>query len=108
MFRCRVALALGLAPSEVEQMPSADYELLARYWLQEPWGPWRDNLHAAIIARAVVSPHVKKGTRIDLADFMLRHPEEVAEEQAAKRRAASGNLFRFFKSIATKRPYRNG
>jgi len=103
-----VAIALGLAPSEVEQMPARDYELLARYWMQEPWGAWRDNLHTAIIARASLTPHLKKGARIDLMDFMLRHPEEVAEERAAKSRKAARNLFAAFKAMATKRPYRNG
>lgn len=89
-------------------MPARDYELLARYWMQEPWGAWRDNMHAAIIARAVLTPHVKKGARIDLMDFMLRHPEEVAEERASKRRAAARNVFAALRAIATKRPYRNG
>lgn len=97
---CRIGLALGLTPSEAEQMPARDYELLLRYWQQEPWGPWRDNLHAAVIAAEVRRPHLKKGKKVQLDDFMLRHPDDVAEEQEAKRRAATRNLFQLFKAVA--------
>lgn len=81
--------------------------MLQLYWEHEPWGAWRDNLHAAIIAGEVIRPHLKKGAKISLDSFMVRHPQEVAEEQARKRKAATRNLFEFFKSVAIKRP-RNG
>lgn len=102
-----MALALGLIPSEVEQMPASDYSLLERYWLHEPWGAWRDNLHTAIIAAEVRRPHLKQGAKQSLDAFMLRHPDEIAEQQQAKRQQAARSLFESLRSIAKKRP-RNG
>lgn len=105
---CRIALALGLSPTEVEQLPARDFDLLQQFWTQEPWGPWRDNLHAAIIAAEVRRPNLKKGAKVKLEDFMLRHPDELAAEQAERRRAASRNLFELFKTVATKKVKANG
>lgn len=43
----------------------------------EPWGPARDNMHAGIIAAAVLNPHRKRGQRpATYADFMLRPRQE--------------------------------
>ena len=50
------------------------------YWEQEPWGPWRDNLHAAIVAREVRRPYTKKGTSVKLEPFMVRSPDERKKE----------------------------
>lgn len=84
-------------------MPARDYAMLQRYWMHEPWGPWRDNLHTAILARETLRPHFKKGSSIRLDDFMLRHPDEVAEETAARRKAATRGLFGILKSVATRK-----
>jgi hypothetical protein len=89
-------------------MPVRDVDLLAKYWLHEPWGAWRDNLHTAILASEFIRPYLKKGARISLDTFMLRHPDEVAEERQAKSKAAARNLFKVLKAMATKRPYTHG
>jgi hypothetical protein len=47
----------------VDDLPAQDVDLLARYWLHEPWGPWRDNLHAAMIAREVFKSTLKPSAR---------------------------------------------
>lgn len=85
-------------------MPARDYDLLQRYWLAEPWGAWRDNVHTAIVAAELRRPYLKKGVRVQLDDFMLRHPDELAEERNARRRKATGNLFQMLKAIATRKP----
>ena len=103
-----MALALGLLPSEVEQMPARDFELLSAYWMHEPWGAWRDNLHAAIIATEIVRPNLKKGARVGVDTFMLRHPGEIEEERQAKQQSAARNVFQALKAMATKRPYKHG
>lgn len=100
-----MALALGLLPSEVENMPVRDYEMLERYWMHEPWGAWRDNLHAALIAMEVIRPNLKKGARISLDAFMVRHPDDLVQAREQKRTTATRNLFQLFKAMATKRPY---
>lgn len=65
-----------------------------KYWEDEPWGPYRDNLHAAMIAREVQRPQLRKGTKSKLDDFMVTNPEK-------RQRAATGNLVDFLKLIAT-------
>jgi hypothetical protein len=75
LFACRIAVQFGILPSEVAGIPVQDYDLLLRYWEVEPWGAWRDNLHAAIIAREVRRPYLRKGASNDLDDFMVMDPE---------------------------------
>jgi hypothetical protein len=55
-----------------------------RYWRAEPWGPWRDNLHMAVLAREVIKPHLRKGVRVRLADYFYRDPEERQHEARAQ------------------------
>lgn len=88
----------GRIPSELRQMPATDFDLLARYWKHEPWGPWRDNLHAALIAREVRRPLVKDQRKNVLSDFMVRDPEERAQEGSKK----IAGLFTLFKTVATR------
>lgn len=66
--------------------------------MQEPWGPWRDNMHAALIAREVRRPYMKDQAKNPIADFILRSHQERQEESAQK----TQSFFGFFKSIATK------
>jgi hypothetical protein len=47
-----------------------------RYWREEPWGPWRDNLHAAIIAREIARPNLRPGSKYSLSDAFYRPVEE--------------------------------
>jgi len=74
---CRVAGYLGCAPSEVEDLSTLDFDLLKRFYSVEPWGAWRDNLHAAIIAREVVRSRLRPGAKgPDLEVFMVMDPEK--------------------------------
>lgn len=79
-MRCRVAGLLGMPPSDVDQLPTQDVDLLARYWHEEPWGPWRDNLHAAIIAREVRRGLVRNRTPVPLDPFMVK-AEEIRQAE---------------------------
>jgi hypothetical protein len=71
-------------------------DLLHRYWAEEPWGPWRDNLHAAIIAREIHRAHFKGEIRLD--DFMVLDPAK--RQQAFDRKS----FFDMFKAIAQREP----
>lgn len=63
-------------------MPAREVELLERYWLEEPWGPWRDNVHTAIIARETLKANGFKAPKLDV--FMLKsRSQREAEQQAA-------------------------
>ena len=76
---CRVAIALGRTPSEVRGMSVADMQLMERYWQEESWGPWRDNMHAGIVASAVInaSGRSKKAMKPDDFVMKVRDPNEV-------------------------------
>ncbi len=54
------------------------------YWAAEPWGPWRDNMHVAILAKEIRRPQVRSGTMIDLDQFMMREPVERVRENEQK------------------------
>lgn len=50
---------------------------MALFYAEEPWGPWRDNVHAALIASTIRNVFRKKGTRaVDWNDFMLVNKAE--------------------------------
>lgn len=53
------------------------------YWIEEPWGPFRDNLHAAIVAAQVQALRSKKGSRIKLDQFMVMDPSARRRENRA-------------------------
>lgn len=86
LFNHRLASLLGRSVAEMKSgLTQREYLSWQRYWIEEPWGPWRDNLHAALLAREVIRPHAKAGVKIELEDFMVRQPEDV---QRSKRTAA--------------------
>lgn len=59
---------------------------MRRYWSEEPWGAWRDNMHAAIIAREVARLGLKRGQSGPMLDaFMV----------VDKRRRANANVHGF-------------
>lgn len=98
MMICRIGALLGRPPSEVRALPVSDVHLLSRYWMAEPWGAYRDNLHAAMIASTVANFGYRTARRrLDVKDFML-----VARSRAqAENRSALVGLFR---TIARRQP----
>jgi hypothetical protein len=99
VFDYRLAALLGFADVEEmkRSMTQRAYLGWQRYWEEEPWGPYRDNLHAAMIAREVRRPYLRKGAPNKLDDFMVVNPQRRKAE-------ATGNLIDFLKLIATKKP----
>lgn len=92
MFQCRLSLALGILPSQLGEISVTDYDLLQRYWIVEPWGSYRDNLHAAIIAREVRRTAFKGQHRLE--DFMVRFPEKGAEATVVDHKQSIFSMFR--------------
>ncbi len=70
-----------------------DYDLLQRYWHEEPWGAYRDNIHAAIIAREIRRGTVKGAHAIK--DFLLQVPERKAQEERS-------GFFGMFRAMANR------
>jgi len=52
------------------------------YYRLEPWGAWRDNFHAALIAAVTAN----KGARqpVALEDFYYRDEDEASEREAQR------------------------
>jgi hypothetical protein len=76
-----------------DSLTQREYLSWQRYWEEEPWGAYRDNLHAGIIAREVRRPQLKKGAENSLDDFMVVNPESRREE-------AQGNFITLLKMVA--------
>ena len=87
-------MALGRPPSELQNLPASDIDLMERYWHEEPWGPWRDSLHAGIVASSVInaSGRAKKPVRPDDFVMKVRDPKE-----------AGRNLVQALRMMATKK-----
>lgn len=68
-----MSLAWGLPQTEIEQSVAArDVEEMAQFYGEEPWGSYRDNIHAAIVASTIRNTFRKKGSRaVDWQTFML-------------------------------------
>lgn len=76
-------------------------------WMDEyrrdPWGTWRDNAHAAMLASLAANAFRGKDTRaFTYEDFMILDPE-IAEKRKAERIARSSRaLVAALSSVATK------
>ena len=66
------------------ELPARELLSWQKYWREEPWGAYRDNLHTAILCRQVLRTVLAKGAKMPkIDDFMLRLPDEIQEEQGA-------------------------
>ena len=81
-------------------MGCADYDLLQRYWREEPWGAYRDNVHAAIIAREIRRGTVKGAHAIK--DFLLQTAERREQEEQSRAQEGRKGLFGMFRAMAGK------
>jgi hypothetical protein len=76
----RLALGLGKTIAELEtSLGAAELDDWFSYWSEEPWGSWRDNMHAGLIAAACLGPWIK-GQKVTFQDFMLKSREQKAAE----------------------------
>lgn len=73
-----------------------EYAGWQRYWETEPWGPWRDNMHIAILAREIRRPQVRQGARIELDDFFVAN-------RAARQMDRNAKAIAFLQMIATEK-----
>lgn len=97
LFDYRLAALLGHA--DIDEMKRSmtlrSYVGWRKYWNEEPWGPWRDNLHTAIIAREIRRGRVKPNAHIDMEQFMVKNPKERVKGAEAK-------MFSGLASVATR------
>lgn len=61
-----------------------ELERWARYWNEEPWGAYRDNLHAGLIISELLRPHLPEGANVKIEGFLLRPKEDIDALAKAK------------------------
>lgn len=70
-------------------MPARHLWQLQRYWSEEPWGPWRDNMHAGLVASMLGNIHRKKGARPKGPEaYMLKRADVAKSDSLASTFAA--------------------
>lgn len=82
----RLALGLGRTVAEIERgMPARELDDWAEYYAAEPWGAYRDNLHAGIIASVLVNGRPgRKQKTLGPGDFVLRSASDKRRGDTAK------------------------
>lgn len=82
----RLALMLGMTLARLDhEMGSSELELWKAYYELEPFGPPRDNHHAAMIAALIANVHRGKGQApYSNEDFMLVAPEIKRKREDAE------------------------
>lgn len=74
-------MVLGRTIDEVLELPEREIRRWWLYWTEEPWGPYRDNWHAAQLCAAVLAPHMREGSRAAVRDFMFEHPDDTKQRE---------------------------
>lgn len=65
-------------------LPERELVRWRRYWAEEPWGPWRDNYHTAMMIGELMRPHLKDPrAALDIGVYMLEPPHVTAKRKAA-------------------------
>lgn len=75
-------MALGVLPSDIDEMGCNDFARLADYYQCEPFGPVRDNIHSGMIAASICNVNRGKNTKpVTANDFLLKTQEEQVREK---------------------------
>lgn len=82
----RLALALGKTVAEIETtMPARELTEWGRYYAAEPFGQFRDNLHAGIVAAAILNSNRQRNSPVvSPSDFLLVSREQSRRRELAK------------------------
>ena len=63
-------------------MTSAEFVEWFAFYELDPFGPWRDNLHAAQVASLLYNANRRKNSKaLGAADFMYKDRDEVREQE---------------------------
>lgn len=87
MFKFRLALALGRTVGELDAtLGSGELTEWKAFYAMEPFGAFRDNLHAGVVAAAIVNVNrARRGDKVyGPSDFLLRTEEEQRKEMTRR------------------------
>lgn len=82
------------------EIGSSDYDLLQKYWRFEPWGPWRDNMHMAILAREIRRSAFGFKNDPPLDNFFVMDPIEREQLELSKGIRAKKGIMEGMKALA--------
>ena len=86
-------------------MSDREYRRWMAFDAVEPFGDKRANMHAGIVASAILAPHTKRGKKPPgYRDFMLK---DTATAQA-ERKAQTLQSLKTLKAMAVRKPKPNG
>lgn len=78
-------------------MPSRHYREWLAYFNLEPFGAWRDNWHAALIAAVIANVNRGKGTApISVSEFMYQDQEAAERKREDARRKKEAEVIAWF------------
>lgn len=78
-------MCTGWSLEQIEAMPARHFALYRALQETEPFGPVRDNIHAANIAALIFnSSRGKAQAPATVMDFMLEDPESKKQRQSAQ------------------------
>ncbi|HEY3658270.1 MAG TPA: hypothetical protein VGL34_25145 [Steroidobacteraceae bacterium] len=73
-------MLLGRSIDEVLELSERELRSWKAYWRLEPWGPYRDNMHAAMTVQQLLRPHLKEGAQPpSMMEFMFIEQSERDE-----------------------------
>lgn len=76
-------------------MSARELDDWAAYWQIEPWGAWRDNVHAGLVAAVIANVHRGRGVpAFSHANFMLQQRDPTVDQ------AKVANIVSFFRRAA--------
>lgn len=84
---------MGCSVFEVESWPAWHIAEWAQFYKMRPFGAWRDNFHAAMIADTIAK--VNGNADIPMSNYFYKDEETAIEERKARD-------FKTFQSIAAK------
>jgi hypothetical protein len=88
-------MLLGRSIDEVLELPERELRSWKTYWRLEPWGPYRDNMHAAMTVQQLLRPHLKAGTKLpSMMEFMFIEQSERDDTIRAANRERYLGAFR--------------
>ena len=77
-----LSVTLGIPTFEIDRWPSRVVNEYAAYYLIEPWGPQRDNFHAAHIAHILANAHREpRSPAVPFDRYMWRDPVEAGQDR---------------------------
>lgn len=85
----RLALALGRTVAELKDtLSSSEMSNWIEYYKLEPWGAWRDNWHASILASIMSGSDDAK-----MEDYMYRYVEPIIDENGRASESGIDGIF---------------